>query len=1604
MAQGIRETRTAILATLSRRIKTRLQGKRAVQVQAFADHFYATLADEDIFNWRSDDLYGSTLYAWEFLQEYSSGQPKIRVFNPDVEQHGWQSVHTIVQVLSDDLPFTMDSLRVELSRRHLGIHGVHNSVLSLKRDDNNLFSGFLSSTSRSKSVHHETLITLEIDRHTGAELLNDLQTDLDDVLYQVGIVVNDFESMENSLDDLLQMYDQIQPEKRPLGLGETREFVSWLKLHFTFLGYDEYKLTRKGGKKLEVVLGSQQGLLKYCDDYCRAELVDDSLRETAQFSLIPELLSFTKSPSKSRVHRPAYPDYITLKRFDKMGRVTGESRFLGLYTSDVYLGNSREIPVVREKVTAVLSRSERHKNGHDWKELQQILEVHPRDDLFQASIDELYETTISILHIHERRQIRLFLRRDQFGQYVSCLVYAPRDVYSTEFRLRAEQTLLAELNCNRAEFNTYFSESILARTHFILRSDQTIPENIDVDALQQKIRQAARSWSDELYDSLIETLGEERGIVAFNQFGRGFPSSYKEDSPARTAVVDIQHMQKLNADRQLSLSFYSALEKKTSGYNCKLFNLGAPLPLSDILPILENLGLRVIDEHPYAINSHQDTVWIHDFSLQSSMAIRHAPQDMKKVFQDAFMQIWAGNAANDKFNRLVLMGGLTWRQVDLLRAYAAYMKQIRFPLIGSAISNTLTAHSEIAEQLIALFDAKFNPEKQSEADSLLLEQQLLTSLDQVENLNDDKVIRQLIALIKATLRTNFYQLDSQARAKPYLGLKMSPAEIPSIPEPCPMFEVFVFSSRFEGVHLRGGKVARGGLRWSDRYEDYRTEVLGLVKAQQVKNSVIVPVGAKGGFVAKRLHPQMSREEWQSEGVACYRQFISALLDLTDNLVDGEVIPPANVVRFDEDDPYLVVAADKGTATFSDIANEIARQYHFWLDDAFASGGSQGYDHKKMGITAKGAWVSVERHFRELGVNISQTDFSVIGVGDMSGDVFGNGMLLSTHIRLLAAFNHLHIFVDPAPDATQSWQERERLFDLPRSGWNDYDKKLISKGGGVFNRSAKSIQISPEMKHVFDITEDRLPPNELISCLLSAPVDLLWNGGIGTYIKASDETHEMVGDKANDSLRIDARALHCRVIGEGGNLGVTQRARMEYARFFGRMNTDFIDNAGGVDCSDHEVNIKILLNHVVVNGDLTQKQRNQLLFEMTDEISQLVLINNYRQVQAISLEQIHAVNGMGENRRYIQDLEQRGQLNRRLEFLPEDELLTERQVEGAGLTRPELAVLVSYSKGELKQQLLDSQTPDDPYMGRELATAFPRRLIEPYHDFLQQHPLKREIISTQLANNMVNYMGFKFVDRLRSSTRSGIDRIARAYVLAREVFDLQNIWLRIEALDYLVEANIQLAMMNELQYLVRRATRWFVVNRSENETICEQEVELYRVTIGEIAGQLGRYLCGQPKQDWHEAYERYIDAGVPEDLAAMIAGNRCLYTVLNIIDVAGANDQPVERVTETMFKVGEKLHLHWLNSRLNELERGNQWQALARESFRDDIDNQQRIIVSAVLRYAAGDDVLESWIAQHEQPFARWLQLINELKSAEKPDYAMYTVTIAELVELGRSCQ
>ena len=1607
MSRRLAENKVELIKQLKVMITERLSQKRSEPIAHFIDEYFAHAAETDLLQWRLDDLYGAVLAAWQFMQERTGSKTLIRVFNPDYERHGWQSTHTVIEVLQSDMPFIVDSLRMELNRRNLSIHAILNTVFSTRRDADGMLIELLPRDSRAKGVQRESLVAIEVDRHTDPAQLSELKQVLLDVLGEVNAAVADFDAMRDKADQLLAGYAGKLDGFASDDVEETRDFIRWLKLHFTFLGYDEYVLKVQGNERsLEPVQGQSLGLLRHTAGRADQGAMFSSERDVGAFTLVPDLLSFTKSSRKSRVHRPAYPDYIGIKRFDESGQLVGESRFLGLYTSAVYLHSSTEIPVVRRKIKAVMDQSGLHREGHDWKELQQILEIYPRDDLFQSSVDELFKTALGILHIHERRQIRLFLRRDYYGHFFSALIYVPREIYSTDFRVRVQVILQDALGCDQAEFTTYFSESVLARTQFLLRrSDhRRVTHKFDVAELEQRVSHAASSWHEDLYEALGDALGEEQGIRAYNHYHASFSAGYRSDFAPRAAVVDIQHMETLTDDRKMALSFYEALEREPEELNFKLYHLGEALPLSDVLPILENLGLRVIDEHPYQVQVNSRRIWIHDFNLRYTGAQQVTISTMQSVFKDAFLNVWYGHAGNDEFNKLVLGARLHWREVALLRAYAGYMKQIRFPISQEAISIALKHHVELARKLIELFEVRFDPEKVSEKREKQVQQQIIEGLEQVSSLNEDQSIRQYLTLIGATQRTNFYQ-EREGESKDYFAFKLSPRDISQVPEPKPMYEIFVHSPRVEGVHLRGGKVARGGLRWSDRLEDFRTEVLGLVKAQQVKNAVIVPVGAKGGFVARQLHTSMSRDEWLAEGVACYRIFIRALLDVTDNLIDGEVVPPEQIVRHDGDDTYLVVAADKGTATFSDTANKIAAEYNFWLGDAFASGGSQGYDHKKMGITARGAWVSVERHFRELGLNTATDPFTVIGIGDMSGDVFGNGMLCSDKIRLVAAFNHQHIFIDPEPEPAASFAERKRLFGLPRSGWNDYDSSLISSGGGVFSRSAKSITLTPEIKQLTGFSGSRVTPTELISALLCARVDLIWNGGIGTYVKASDESHAEVGDKANDGLRVDADKVNARVIGEGGNLGVTQLGRMQLAANGCRLNTDFIDNAGGVDCSDHEVNIKILLNAIVGCGDMTIKQRNRLLSDMTDDVADLVLQNNYRQVQAISLAEARSAISMAEYRRLINGMEAQGKLNRELEFLPLDDQLAERQSAGAGFNRPELSVLTSYSKADLKERLLASAVPDDPYLARELLTAFPQRLQDRHGDALLQHRLQREIVSTQIANQMVNLMGINFVERLLVSTGADIEHITRAYVLARDVFTLLPIWENVEALDYRVDADIQLDMMHDLQHLIRRAARWFVRNRPASLD-CEQERAHFAPHLEAITRNLGELLCGEPCEAWHRAYSRYTDAGVPSRLAQVVAGSRTLYSALSIIEVAREQEVTVESAAQAFFGLGERLEMQWFSAQLNELGINSYWQALARDTFRDDLDTQQRALTASVLHSAKHDNKpvperLAGWL-EHNQPHVeRWLAVLSELKSATNHDYAMYTVAVRELADMAR---
>jgi len=1591
-----------VLAQLNELFNEKLSASEAKAVAAFAEQYFQASTQEELSERKLENLYGATLSCWQFLQSFSAGKAKIRVFNPDLEQHGWRAQHTVIEILQSDMPFLVDSARMALNRRGRAIHTIHNAVLRTQREDDKL-----TGMAEAQDEHHrESAIYMEVDRTSDADELKAIAEDLAEVLTYVDASVQDYPQMIAKAKELqAELAERSEAEA-----AEAKAFFDWmLDDRFTFLGYDEVAIDYSGEEvAVKRVDGAELGTMKLLIESGKAPSLDNLRDEERDVLLEPVALAFGKDNLRAMVHRPAYRDRVVVKRFDEQGNVVGKCRFYGLYTSRVYSENPSLIPVLRQKVEAVLEQAGFEAGGHNAKALVQIMSDLPRDELFLSSEAELLETAMGIFGLQERRRARLLVRRDRLNQFITCLYFVPRDIFNTALRIQVQGLLEGAFQAEDAEFTTTFSESVLARVQFVLRVDPNNPTYPDLAELESSVVEVSRSWSDELHDALTEICGEEQGNALQNGYRDAFTSAYREHFSPSSAVYDVQRIEALSPENKVTMSFYRVLEQSQDVLRFKLFNEGAPLVLSDVIPVLENLGMRVVGEHPYEV-SHADgrRFWIHDFTLIYQGGEQVVLEDVKDVFQDAFASIWSGHAENDEFNRLVIGANLSWREVAMLRAYARYNRQIRFGFSQPYIADTLARHVQVTKLLVALFRARFQPERQSgdkvAAVADRIESSIIDALDKVDNLNDDQILRRFLELMKATLRTNYFQKDANGQKKDYFSFKLNPRAIAGIPLPRPMFEVFVYSARVEGVHLRGGKVARGGLRWSDRLEDYRTEVLGLVKAQQVKNAVIVPVGAKGGFVAKQLPTTGGREAFQAEGIASYQIFISALLDITDNLVAGDVVPPVDVVRHDEDDPYFVVAADKGTATFSDIANAIAEERGFWLGDAFASGGSQGYDHKGMGITARGAWESVKLHFRELGLDTQTEEFTVVAVGDMAGDVFGNGMLLSEKIRMCAAFNHLHIFIDPNPDAESSFAERKRMFELPRSSWEDYNADLISEGGAIFSRAAKWIDITPQMKERFDIKEDRLSPNDLITALLKSPVDLIWNGGIGTYVKGSNESHADVGDKANDSLRINGNQLRCKVLGEGGNLGFTQEGRIEFGRIGGKSNTDFIDNAGGVDCSDHEVNIKILLNEVVANGDMTVKQRNNLLREMTDEVADLVLQNNYEQAQALSIALTHCRRSMDEYIRLINRLEADGKLDRELEFLPSNDELQERKASGEGLTRPELSVLISYVKAELKEELIDSWINSDSHLSSEIMTAFPQRLVSEFSPQIESHRLRREIIATQIANHMVNTMGITFVERLAQSSGANLADCAASFVVARDVFGIEKLWQQIEDLDNQVPSELQQKMMSDLTRMLRRAAYWFLRNRRPSVDVAGT-VEMFRPGVEQIASQMEELIKGEPLEAWRKNHNELVEAGVPEALAGVVAGADSLYSLLGIIQAAEETAQPLARVAQIYFGLGEHLELHWFDQQVKDIEVTNHWQSMARDGFREDLNNHQQAITVSVLRSSEEAEesaaLVSRWLGDNDVLLARWQRLLGEIRSSSVQDFAIFTVAIRELLELA----
>jgi glutamate dehydrogenase len=1586
--------------------RTRVAGISLQLRRRFLRAYFRGVGEEDLAQREPQAFADAALRHLEAGRTRAAGRTLVEVFNPDENRDGFNSPHTVVLIVTEDMPFLVDSVGVVFSNAETAVHTIIHPVLQTSRDGR----GRLTDIGPDSGATNESWQLYEIDRQTDPARIEALKSQIEATLADVRVAVEDWHAVRERVRAISADLKNDPPSLPAEEVREGRELLDWMEArHFVFLGYRYYKLER-GSSQDRLVADPRSGLgilrtARAVQGAARKNTQTVIRGEVREHARERELLIITKANSKSTVHRGNYLDYIGVKSFGSHGEVTGEHRFLGLWTAAAYYNSPREIPVLRQKVQRVVDAFALDPASHDAKAVLHVLETYPRDELFQASVPELIRIVRGVVNLYERRTVRLLARRDPYHRYYSCLIYVPRDRYNTEVRQRIEQIVLEEFEGKNVETQVQISDSNHARVHVVVRTDPNDKRKVDFDVAEKRIAAAATTWNDRLRGVLIAQQDEASALALAARYRRAFPLAYEEDVEPSDALEDLADLEALRAQPdQLRLNLHRPVFQKPERVHLKIVKLGEPVPISDLLPMLENFGLRVISERPYELAWPEGgKAWIQDFELEHRERLRVDIARVEGIFREALLAAWRGEIENDGFNRLLLAAGLNAREIVVLRAYCRYLLQTGVPFSQAYMERTLAAHAGIAKNLLRLFEVMFDPAGGRRGDSRAerLVSNIRSALEAVTSLDEDRILRAYLTLVQATLRTNFYQLDAGGKSKSYVSFKLDPQKIPDLPLPRPKFEIFVYSPRVEGVHLRMGYVARGGLRWSDRREDFRTEILGLMKAQNVKNTVIVPVGAKGGFVPKRL-PSGPREAVQAEGVACYQIFIRALLDVTDNIVNGRLVPPARVVRRDGDDAYLVVAADKGTASFSDIANAISIEYGFWLGDAFASGGSAGYDHKKMGITARGGWECVKRHFREIGIDTQTQDFTATGIGDMSGDVFGNGMLLSRHLRLLAAFNHQHIFLDPEADAESGFKERERLFNLPRSTWEDYDRKKISRGGGVYSRASKSITLSSQAQSMLGLASTTATPNEIVRAILLMPVDLLWNGGIGTYVKATDESNNEVGDRANDAVRVNGSQLRAKVVGEGGNLGLSQRGRVEYALAGGRLNTDFIDNSAGVNTSDVEVNIKIVLNPLMEGQKITRGERNKLLARMTNEVATLVLRNNYLQSQALSTLEIQSAARLAEYQHLIRSLERTGELNRAIEFLPTDDELAERRKRGVGLTRPELSVVLAYSKIWLSNHLLASDVPEDAYLSLELERYFPEPVRERFPRAIAKHRLRREIIATATTNSLVNRMGPTFVARTQEETGAEPAEIARAYTAAREIFDMRKLWARIEGLDNKITAKLQYSMMYQTSRLLRHVTYWLLAHR-RRELHVDAAVREFRRGVRELEAEIGHVLAGIDRERFELVRKQHIDAGAPAELAARIASLDSNNMALDIVELATKFNTRVLDVARVYFEVGASIGLDWLRNQVEQLPVEGPWQAVARTGLRDNALRIHRKVTERVLareERGPAQARVAGWVSSAGEVLTHWQRTLTEMKTAGTADFATLSVGVETVRKLA----
>lgn len=1573
----------------------------AAQVKLYLRQYVQNVPVEDMQG-RSEKLMArAALDHLDFGATRRKRQPILRIFNPTEKEHGYTSIYTFVEMINDDMPFLVDSVSAAINRHNLAVHITVHPIVGVKRDS----KGNLKSIHKlgTKDTLDESFVRFAIDRETDPAELKLLRQEILRVLGDVRLAVRDWKKMQKRMLDTRELLEN-GPKSVDAELRiESQALLEWLADdHFTFLGYREYTLKKKGKRVfLSAVEGSGLGLLSRDDRGSKSVELTTEMRRLTRSR---DWLILTKANSRSTVHRSAFLDYVGVKIYNKKGEAVGERRFIGLLTSIAYSESPKNIPLIRHKISRIFARAQIDETGHRGKALSHIIETFPREELIQSSVQDLTRTTFGILNLQDRQRVKFFLRRDAFRRFFSCLVFIPREKYTTAIRKRVEILLKEAFDGTTVDSAVQISDSALARVHIIVRTSEGVRPRISIQSIEDQIAKLVVTWADRLNMTLLEKFGQDEGHRLYKSYGQIFPAGYQEDTLPAEACSDIRVIDgMLNNDVERSVDLYVPEDSEPGHLDFMVYSKKHPIILSDVLPIIENMGVAVYSERPYeATLQSGEFFWLQDFHLvhEGENSVDFVAADAR--FEACFMAVLNGVAENDGLNRLILDGGLDWRQTALLRCYAKHILQLGLPFSQTYMEDVLIANAGLVPLLVKQFELQFDPSvSNSKRNSELkaVTAAVARGVARARNVDEDRILSAFAGGINATLRTNYF-LTVDGNPKTSIAIKLDPAKLPEIPLPRPKYEIFVYSPEVEGVHLRGGAVARGGLRWSDRREDFRTEVLGLMKAQVVKNTVIVPTGAKGGFFPKRA-PKGDRNAILQNGIECYKTFIRALLDVTDNVIDGEVVTPDGIVRRDGDDPYLVVAADKGTASFSDIANGISGEYVFWLDDAFASGGSAGYDHKKMGITARGAWEAVKRHFREMGLNTQSDPFTVAGIGDMAGDVFGNGMLLSPKIKLVAAFNHRNIFLDPEPDMGTSFKERQRLFKTPGTSWEDYDASLISKGGGVYSRESKTIRLSNEARKLLDITQASLKPDELISAILKMPVDLLWNGGIGTYVKASQEGHSDVGDRSNDAVRVDANDLRCKVIGEGGNLGLTQLARVEFSMHGGRINTDFIDNSAGVDSSDREVNIKILLADVAKQKGMTRAKRNVLLESMTDDVANLVLRNNYLQTQSISMSETISAARIDETARLITDLEKTGLLNREIEFLPDPVQIAERRSRKLGFTRPELAVVLSYAKIDLYNGLIGSKESLVDFLAIDPQRYFPPVLRRRYAELLPGHRLSREILATLVANDLVNRMGPAFVKRVQLDTGANIVTVARAYAVARIICRAAPLLRTIESLDYEIPASAQVEMMFEVSRTLRHACYWLIEQYGDDLDIVEA-VERLKDNMGRIYSRSATYLSRASRTRNENAQQHYVSLGVPEKLADRMSDLLLTRPALDMADLAAERKRDVLDAARLYSTFNDELELHWLHNRAEDLSVDGRWQAMARSNLRDEFYRLRRELAFKLLSAKSNKkpgDIASSWLKKNNAAVEQFKRMIAEMQLRDEVDFATLTVAAAHLRSL-----